>query len=134
MNKFGKRSLEQRQTLHPKLQKVVDEVIKTVDFTILEGVRSVERQKELVAKGMSKTMKSRHLPDSNGKSRAMDLSPHPIDWENKERFILFAGYVLGIAQQLGINLVWGGDWNKNFDIKDTKFFDAPHFELHDSED
>jgi len=134
MYKFGKRSLDQRKTLHPKLQKIVDTTIKYVDFSILEGVRSLDRQKELVAQGKSKTLKSKHLPDKNGQSRAMDLAPSPIDWNNRERFILFAGFILGIASSLNIKVVWGGDWNGDFDTKDTGFFDAPHFELDESEE
>lgn len=130
---FGKSSLEKRDTLHPKLQRVVDEVIKYYNFSIIEGVRTKERQAELFAQGKSKTLDSKHLADPNGKSRAMDLCPFPIDWSDRERFILFAGYVLGTAQQLGIVLVWGGDWNRDFYTKDTGFFDEPHFQLADDE-
>lgn len=131
--KFGKSSLEKRATLHPKLVRVVDELIKYVDFTILEGVRSPERQKELVEQGKSKTLDSKHLADKNGKSRAMDLSPFPIDWNDKERFLLFAGFVLGIAQGLGIRLISGSDWNRDFQVKDTGFMDIPHFQLSEEE-
>ena len=62
-------------------------------------------------------------------SQAADVAPYPIDWNDKERFILFGGYVLGIAAQLEIAIRWGGDWNGDKYTKDTAFFDAPHFEL-----
>ena len=52
-----------------------------------------------------------------------------IDWEDRERFHLFAGYVLGVARGMGITLRWGGDWNMNFEVDDNKFDDFPHFEL-----
>lgn len=133
MPRLGNSSLEKYATLHPKLQKVVSEVIKYVDFSVIEGVRTKERQIELVEQKKSKTLDSKHLADQNGKSRAMDLAPYPIDWEDRERFILFAGFVLGVAQQLGIKLIWGGDWNRDFYTKDTGFFDSPHFELHKDE-
>ena len=62
-------------------------------------------------------------------SRAADVVPYPVDWDDRERFHLFAGFVLGIAQSMEINIRWGGDWNKNFDVDDNQFDDFPHFEL-----
>ena len=62
-------------------------------------------------------------------SRAVDVVPYPIDWDDRERFHLFAGFVLGIAQSMEINIRWGGDWNKNFEVDDNNFDDFPHFEL-----
>lgn len=134
MPSFGPKSLAIRETLHPKLQKVVDEVVKHLDITLLQGVRTPEQEKALVASGASTTMNSKHLPDANGKSRAVDLAKFPLDWDNTEQFILVAGYVLGIAEMLGIKLVWGGDWNRDFNTLDTGFRDLDHFQLHDSEE
>lgn len=133
MASFGKRSKEERNTLHPKLQRIVDEAIKHEDFSIIQGIRYIEEQEELLRAGKTKTLKSKHLPDKNGKSRAMDIVPYPIDWSNRERFILFAGKILGIAHSMGIGLIWGGDWNDDGNVKDTSFFDAPHFQLKDEE-
>ena len=65
-------------------------------------------------------------------SRAVDVVPYPIDWNDRERFHLFAGFVLGIAQSMGIKLRWGGDWNMNFEVDDNQFDDFPHFELKDN--
>ena len=62
-------------------------------------------------------------------SRAVDCVPYPIDWTDRERFTLFAGFVLGVAARMGITLRWGGDWNMNFEVKDNRFDDFPHFEL-----
>ena len=62
-------------------------------------------------------------------SRAVDIAPYPIDWADRERFHLFAGFVLGIARSMGIKLRWGGDWNMNFEVDDNKFDDFPHFEI-----
>ena len=62
-------------------------------------------------------------------SNAVDVVPYPVDWDDRERFHLFAGFVLGIARSMGINLRWGGDWNQNFEVDDNKFDDFPHFEL-----
>jgi len=46
-----------------------------------------------------------------------------------DRFYHFAGYVLGVAEILGIKIRWGGDWNGNFDLKDQNYYDLPHFEV-----
>ena len=64
-------------------------------------------------------------------SRAVDVVPYPIDWDDRERFHLFAGFVIGIAQSMGIRLRWGGDWNMNFEVDDNNFDDFPHFEVKD---
>ena len=57
------------------------------------------------------------------------LAPYPIDWNDKERFYFFAGYVKGIASQMGIELRWGGDWDSDNQLHDQTFMDLPHFEL-----
>ena len=48
---------------------------------------------------------------------------------DRERQTLFAGFVLGVANQMGIKLRWGGDWDQDFEVQDNKFDDFPHFEL-----
>lgn len=69
---LGARSLLRLQGVHPSLVRVVKRAIRItpVDFTVLEGVRSRERQAELVRIGASKTMNSRHLT-----GHAVDLAP-----------------------------------------------------------
>lgn len=129
MPRFSQRSKERLDTCDKRLQKVFNEVIKHVDCTILEGVRTLDRQKELVRTGKSKTLKSKHLPGSDGKSRAVDVAPYPIDWNNKERFYIFAGFVKGIAAQMGIKIRMGADWDGDFTTRDQTFHDLPHFEL-----
>lgn len=128
MYKFGKRSREALSTCHPDLQKVFNEVIKHVDCSVLEGARSIERQKTLVAQGKSKTMKSKHIP-KNGVSHAADVIAYPIDWNDKERNLLFAGFVKGVAAAMGIKIRMGADWDGDFSTKDQSFHDLPHFEL-----
>ena len=131
MPRFSNNSKSKLATCDKRLQKVFNEVIKHVDCTILEGVRTLETQKEYVRKGVSKTLKSRHLPNSKGESEAVDVAPYPIDWNNKERFYLFAGFVKGIAAEMGIKLRLGADWDGDFTTRDQSFHDLPHFELDD---
>ena len=128
MAKFGKTSKQRLSTCHEDLQKVFNEVIKHVDCSILEGHRSGERQDKLFEEGKTKVRypNGRHNADP---SRAVDVVPYPVDWNDRERFHLFAGFVLGIARSMNIKLRWGGDWNMNFEVDDNKFDDFPHFEL-----
>lgn len=124
--KLGTRSIERLNTIHPDLRRVVMKAFETMpfDITVIEGIRTKERQAELFAKGASKTMNSKHLT-----GRAVDLAPYPIDWNDKQRFVAMASHVLAAAKSLGVKVRWGGDWNQNGDWKDERFFDGPHFEL-----
>ena len=59
----------------------------------------------------------------------MDVAPYPLRWAERERFHYFAGYVLGRAFDMDIPLIWGGDWDGDFEIFDNKFDDLVHFQL-----
>jgi hypothetical protein len=116
------------ETCHPDIQKVIKEVIKYVDCTVVCGYRNKEEQDLAVRTGNSKTVwpNSKH---NSSPSRAIDIVPYPVDWNDTKRFYYFAGFVLGIAKSLGVDLRYGGDWDSDFDLKDQNFFDLPHFEL-----
>ena len=130
MPKFGKRSKERLKGVDAKLVNVLNEVVKHFDITVIEGLRSQERQNELVAKGLSKTKFGKHV-----QGKAVDISPYPIDWDARDDFHYLGGFVLGVASQMGVNLRWGGDWNASSlykgkrTTKDNKFDDLVHFEL-----
>ena len=132
MAKFGRRSKERLKSCDKKLQKVFNEVIKHVDCSVLEGHRSAERQNKLYDEGKTKVRYPNGRHNANP-SRAVDVVPYPIDWDDRERFHLFAGFVIGIARSMNIKLRWGGDWNMNFEVDDNKFDDFPHFELTDKD-
>jgi len=130
MPKFSKRSEERLSTCHKKLQKVLNFAIKYYDFTVLEGHRNKEDQDEYYRLGKSKLQypdgKHNSLP-----SKAVDLAPWPIDWEDHERFSMLANRIIGMGLAMGIKIRWGGDWNNNLSSKDQKFFDLVHLELVD---
>ena len=118
--KLSRRSLERMQRVHPDLVKVVMLAIELteVDFGVTEGMRTIERQRELFAKGASKTMNSRHLT-----GHAVDLvayigSEVRWDWPLYHKI---ADAMKRAANSLGVPIVWGGDWKS--------FKDGPHFEL-----
>lgn len=120
MFKLGKRSIERLQGVHPDLVRVVERAIDLtpVDFTVLEGLRSPERQQTLVASGASQTLNSRHIT-----GHAVDLGAwvdNQVDW-SWPLYTKIANAMKAAANELGVAIVWGGDWRT--------FKDGPHFEL-----
>lgn len=137
--KFGTKSLTNLHGVHPHLVMCVEAAMdkQIMDFSVREGVRSLERQKELFKSGASKTMNSKHLIQPDGYGHAVDLYPYPINmdkvndgnWVEISRFGVLAGIMLSCARELGIKLKWGNDWNGDGQTLDHSFHDAPHFEL-----
>ena len=130
MPRYSKRSKERLASCDQRLQDLFNEVIKHIDCSILEGNRSKERQNKLYDEGKTKVRypNGRH---NNDPSQACDVTPYPVDWEDRERQTLFAGFVLGLARSMGITLRWGGDWDMDFHVMDNRFDDFPHFEVRD---
>lgn len=117
---LGSKSLSRLEGVHPDLVRVVKHAIKitTIDFTVLEGVRTIERQRELYKIGATKTLNSRHLT-----GHAVDLVPLEngvISWAWPLYYKL-APYVKEAAKLEKVSIVWGGDWES--------FKDGPHWEL-----
>jgi peptidoglycan L-alanyl-D-glutamate endopeptidase CwlK len=120
MYKLGKRSLDRLEGINGDLARVVKRAIQIteIDFTVLEGMRSEERQRELVAKGASQTMKSLHLI-----GEAVDIAPYidgRISWDWPPYYEL-ARAMKQAAEELGVTITWGGDWET--------FKDGPHFQI-----
>jgi len=118
--KLGQRSKERLQGVDHRLVMVVEKAITltTVDFTVLEGLRTPERQQQLVNDGFSKTLKSKHLT-----GHAVDLGAlvdGKVSWD-KEPYFEIAKAMKQAAKDLEVNIRWGGDFKS--------FFDGPHFEL-----
>ena len=125
MPRFSKKSLRELDTCDPLLQYLFKEVVKHFDCSIIEGKRSLKEQKELLNEGATKTLDSAHLT-----GRAVDVYPYPVDFEDRDRWHYFGGYVLGTARQFGIDVIWGGDWDNDTKTKDNTFDDLMHFELY----
>lgn len=131
MYTFSKRSREQLNTCHPKLVQVLEAAIKKIDFSVIEGHRGEAEQNRAFAEGKSRlrwpNSKHNKMP-----SEAVDIWPHPFKpeyWNQIEVWENLAKVVLECAEELGIKIRWGGDWNQNGDWRDEKFIDGPHFEL-----
>lgn len=120
MPKFSNISKAHLITCHDDLQIICTQAIAVMDFTVLCGWRGEEEQNELYRQGKSNAMfgQSKH---NFLKSKAVDLAPYPIDWDNKERFARLAGIIEAIAYKNDIKIKWGGDFKS--------IVDMPHFEL-----
>lgn len=122
---LSQRSLTRLIGVHPDLVAVVKLAIQhtAADFTVVEGVRTLAQQRENVAKGVSQTMDSYHLPQADGLSHAVDLAPlvnRVIPWDDWEAFRRLADVVKVCAAELGVPVEWGGSW---------KMRDGPHFQI-----
>lgn len=133
MYRYSEKSQFQKFTCHPDLQKILNELIKEFDCTVLSGHRGQKEQDYFFKIGTSKKYfpNSKHNKDP---SMAVDVVPYPYDDKDIQRYILLAGRILGIAQMLyqegkiTHRVRWGGDWNKNNIVKDDGW-DFGHFEL-----
>lgn len=118
--KLGTRSEQRLKGVHPDLVKVVRRAIEIspIDFTVLEGKRTVERQRELFAKKATRTMKSRHIHGF-----AVDIAPL-VNGEVRWDWPLYnqlSKVVKQAAKDVKVPVEWGGDW--------TSFKDGPHWQL-----
>lgn len=130
MPSFSQRSLDKLNTCDQRIQRVFLEVIKHRDCMVIEGHRGKTAQDAAFNSGMSKTPwpRSKH---NRSPSLAVDVMPwYPeaphIRWDmnnpkSSHELREFAGFVLGVAAGMGIDLRWGGHWRS--------FFDGPHYEL-----
>lgn len=103
MPKFSARSLTNVSQCHKDLQKIANELIKEMDVVVICGHRGEKAQNEAFAKGTSKLKwpKSKH---NKVPSLAMDVCPHPINWEARATFFEMRSKMKLIAQRLGIKV------------------------------
>lgn len=124
--KFSQRSENNLKGVNPALVKVIRRALEItpVDFIVIEGLRTQERQKELVATGKSQTMNSRHLT-----GHAVDIIPVNTTWKVEEFHPLLKA-VKQAADEQGLKLRFGINWKNDPALPiETKFIDAPHVEI-----
>lgn len=117
---LGERSKINLRGVDERLVRIVEQAIKEteIDFTVTEGLRTPERQKQLVNDGFSQTLKSKHLT-----GHAVDLVAlvdGKVSWD-KKHYPEIARAMKKAAADQKVNIRWGGDFKT--------FFDGPHFEL-----
>jgi peptidoglycan L-alanyl-D-glutamate endopeptidase CwlK len=135
---FGARSLKNMEGVHPKLVRVLNLAIKKtkVDFMVIEGVRSLARQKQLYAQGRTTpgkvvtwTLNSNHFKKADGFGHAVDILPAPYDWKDTAPFDAVADAMFAAAKELGVRIRWGADWDRDGKPRERGETDSPHWEL-----
>lgn len=131
MPTFSKSSLDKLATCDRRLYDICSAAIMLTDFVVVCGHRDKAAQDKAVAEGKSKTPypQSKH---NKTPSEAVDLALYKnggIDWNDRKGFEELANVILKVAGQQGVKLRWGGDFNRNGNLKDDKFVDLPHFEI-----
>ena len=124
---FSRASREELTSCSEGLQRVFNRVVLTYDCTVICGPRGKAAQNEAYRTGASR----REWPNSEHNelpSKAADVAPYPIDWNNSKRFYHFAGFVQAIGELEGVPIRWGGDWDSDRDLDDQTFMDLVHFE------
>lgn len=133
-NSFGTESRKNLEGVHPTLVAILEEVVKVLDCKVVDGVRTPEEQAINLARGVSWTKQSKHLPQADGFSHAVDIAPigvKGLDWEDREMFCVLAGVMFAIAAEMKVKLRWGGDWNMNNSTRDERNRDYGHFEIYE---
>lgn len=128
MGRFALKELARLASCHSDLRRVCFAVREHIHCTVLAGHRGEDAQNEAHKKGRSQ----RSWPYSVHNKRpslAVDIVPANIDWKDRERMSLFAGFMIATAASLRIGLRWGGDWDGDFEVNDNGFDDLAHFEL-----
>lgn len=129
----------QLTTCDHRLQNLMLRVVQTYDCSIIQGHRPEAEQLERYNSGASKVKFGNHCYSP---SKAVDAGPwlpgRGIPWpqvgsetyiKDLAQFYHFAGYVQAVAAEMGINIRWGGDWDRDHDLADQSFDDLVHFEL-----
>lgn len=145
---FGKTSQERLATVEKDLRNVCTLALckSPIDFMVLEGRRTVQRQHELYGQGRTAaqlqaagvdpkyakpsmpkvtwTLNSNHFT-----GRAVDLVPYPVDWNDTSKFDAIAKAMFAAAKDLGVTIRWGADWDRDGNPRERGESDSPHFEL-----
>lgn len=138
---LGKRSTDNLAGVHPKMVAVVKRALEICfekggpDFTVIEGVRTPERQRELYAQGRTKpgnkvtwTLTSNHFRNPrSGFGHAVDLFPG--NWNDVKLFDKMAMAMFQAASELHTPIRWGADWDRDGNYRERGETDSPHFEL-----
>lgn len=130
MPAFSKSSLYRLNTCDPRLQKLMNEVIKHRDCTIICGHRPELEQNEAFRTGHSK-LKFPQSKHNSFPSKAIDVMPAKLDWKDRDGILNLMGFIAGVASQMNIKLRFGADFNGDLNFRNDSFFDAVHIEIFD---
>lgn len=157
MPQFGNKSLSILMTCDLDIQNVMRRaIVHGPDFAVISGRRTTAEQAEKVRLGYSKTMNSKHVADPPHLAKAVDIGPYIAEYKQVivgtdaqvaelaklhgiskqavlariwKQYGLCAGWILKTAQEYGVQLRWGGDWDRDWNSINNNFEDLGHFEL-----
>lgn len=130
--RYSNSSRSKLDTCDERLQEIFNEAIKYIDITIVQGHRSKEEQNKYYREGKSEVQypNSKH---NSSPAKAVDAAPYVsgegIPWQDDRYFYYLAGIVMAIAKSKGINLRFGGDWDRDNNFSDQSFNDLVHYEI-----
>ena len=132
---YGKISLQRQATCHPDLILWSNALLKVCpfDLAILCGYRN-ERDQMVAYHGGTSKVRYPNSKHNKIPATAIDIAPWflkdgNVDWDFRPHFDVMAGQGLLVARALGTNLRWGGDWDRDGDLRNNNFNDLVHFEL-----
>lgn len=153
---LDERSRKNLENVHPQLVRVVHRAAELcpIEFKVIEGVRTPTRQAQLYGQGRTAeqlrakglpgslarptmpkvtwTLSSRHFIDPKiGAGRAVDVLPAPFDWRDTAPFDAVAKAMFAAADEIGVKIRWGADWDRDGNARERGESDSPHFEIAD---
>lgn len=148
MPSFGRESRQKLSGVDPRLASWAERVVKGFDCKVIYGHRTPEEQFDLYRRGRQYD-EARGLWVIENKlevvtyrdgtklvskhnlwpALAIDLVPYPVAWRDTERFYYFGGYGRRVAEEMGLAVVWGGDWDGDTEVDDQTFMDLAHWEI-----
>ena len=148
---LSKLSLGRLNGVDANLVKVVQRAIEITpqDFMVVEGVRTKEQcyidygkgrtVAQCTAKGVPAqyaqpklakvTWLNNPLSSKHVTGKAVDLVPYPVDWNDLTKFDQVAKAMFAAADELGVSIRWGADWDNDGNYREKGEYDSPHFEL-----
>jgi len=135
MPKYSTKSLSKLLSCHEDIIEIMETVVQYFDNTIVCGHRGKAEQDKAFEDGFS-TVEYPNSKHNVLPSMAVDSVPYPIDWKDVNRMRYYAGFVVGISWMLyaaGVTthvMTSGLDWDNDTELSDTRFRDAPHFQLY----
>lgn len=139
MPSFGSVSLKHLATCHKDAQVIMSEVVRSFDCTVLEGHRNNSLQQEYFERGLSKKPPGEslhnYMPSMAWHAMPYFVNVPHVDWKHESSMFFLAGVILGTADRLLVARLithavrWGGDWDRDFDVREKQWNDLSHYEL-----
>lgn len=132
MASFGVTSRTRLDECQLDLRRLMERVVEIRDISVICGIRGKDDQNRMFREGKSRLQwpdGKHNIQHPEELARAVDIVPWPEQYSDPMTMIHVAGIVMGVAAEMKIEIIWGGDWNRNANLRDQEFKDLWHFEL-----